>query len=1089
MSPVLPSTVLHRPSLVAMLNEAIVGTSAVATGRTGLYKLVLLCAPAGYGKTTLLADFAEHTDIPCCWYFLDHVDTDEIAFLELLLASIRQRFPQFSATIDSRLASAISAGTDGSVIPYRLEAVIDTLVAAIAAEIPERFALVLCNYHEINQSQVINHLVNRLIWHLPSQCILILESRAIPALEFAPLLARREIIGFGSNELRFTVQEICDLAKLQEVEPLSEAEAAHMAQSFDGWITGILLSTRLGDLQPPHLRAPFSSSWGSPAMRMDRQHLFAYLVNEVFTCEPDAYTFLKEAVVLQQMTPSLCAALLDIPDAAVLLNYLEQQGLFVTRCGDGPGKYYICQPMLRELLYDELRTHSPLRFATLHRRAADLFHATQDDNQAIYHSLAAAAYDAAADLIVGTCKQMLARGHSVTLAHWIDALPSEITMHHPQLLLARANIFLSAGEYTQALPLLDAVSAAIKQDSDEDPVLLAEILIARGTVQFQRGDYSGAQELCRQALAMLPVDEGALRVEAYLRLGVCVCLLGNFTDGIVQLRQALQLCGCDMETRQIARLHSALANAYGMLGHHALSEHHRTRAIRCWEHLNDEWGKIDNLVGLGVTKQRQGAFAEAERLLTEALTAACGATHYQRGEAYARVSLGDLYQDQNCYQQALSTFEDGFTLAHQLEDTYLTNYTVRALATTYLLMGDPQTALALISQTDQETACCETVPYYECALRKLILGAILLQQQRYSEAYAHLTTAEVTLHTARLKREQLQAMIRIAACLLGQGDTPASLGRMKEAVALARQSGYELLMLIELRRAPDLLHAMQSMSETTHLCTLLCEEADVQGLPGLPLPSPVLTVSTQDRSTIRVLALGEPIVFLNDVPVTRWRMARAMELCFFLLNAARPLHKEQIIAALWSDVDDQIDQTLRSTFYYLRKVLGKSCIISRCSSFMLDLAAVYGDNVWYDVIAFQEHYVSAQAALTMKDDTVADTAFQEMTRLYRGDYAQSFYSDWCTSRRDELKQAYIDAHHQLALIAWRQHRLDETILHWQHLLTMDSCLEEAHYGLMRCYLRQGRRGLALRQYQRCVESLRDELGTTPGHTIQHLIGI
>ena len=89
-------------------------------------------------------------------------------------------------------------------------------------------------------------------------------------------------------------------------------------------------------------------------------------------------------------------------------------------------------------------------------------------------------------------------------------------------------------------------------------------------------------------------------------------------------------------------------------------------------------------------------------------------------------------------------------------------------------------------------------------------------------------------------------------------------------------------------------------------------------------------------------------------------------------------------------------------------------------------------------------------------------------------------------RRYTLRHAYMDALYQIALIAYRQHRFDESIARWQHLLTMDNCLEEAHYWLIRCYLQQGKRGMALRQYQSCVLKLREELGIAPGNSLQRL---
>ncbi len=170
--PPLPPIMLHRESLIAKLHE-IIGPPWYPAGiRTAHCKLVLLCTPAGYGKTTALADYASSTQLPCCWFFLEQTDGDRVSFLTVLLASIRLRFPQFGAGLDALLESAIAANTEHPDNWQYFEPVLDALVASIETEISVRFVLLLCNYHEVNASESINHLVNRLLQKLPPQCVI-----------------------------------------------------------------------------------------------------------------------------------------------------------------------------------------------------------------------------------------------------------------------------------------------------------------------------------------------------------------------------------------------------------------------------------------------------------------------------------------------------------------------------------------------------------------------------------------------------------------------------------------------------------------------------------------------------------------------------------------------------------------------------------------------------------------------------------------------------------------------------------------------------------------------------------------------------
>ncbi len=1090
--PALPPTILYRKSLVTRLKEV---TTGPAEGFPH-YKLVLLYAPAGYGKTTLLADFARNTSIACCWYFMDHLDADKNTFLETLLMSIRLRFPHFGSHLDAVLASAIAADAEGSA-GFHYEAMIDALIAAIETEIPERFVLMLCNYQEMSACQEVDELINHFLRKLPDKCVLVIESRATLELDFALLLAHREMVGIGSHLLRFTAQEIRDLALLQGMTEFSEAQATQLALSFEGWITGILLGAHLGDIE---FLPQWSHEHEKQGILVNRHRLFSYVVNEVFERDPELYSFLKEASVLQEMTPSLCTKLLGIQDAARHLHYLEQNGLFVTRRGEEEQATYTCHPVLRELLYNDLFQQMPARFLALHHRAAQVLSADKEYEKAVYHAFEAKAWDLVSQLILECYDQMLKQGHAATLARWIDELPAATTIHNPRLLLIRASIHLVVGEQTCALSLLDAASRAIIEDGEPEkmPPLQIEMVILRSKALFQQGDYHQALILCQQIQQRLPAHEIRMRADVHTRLGVCANLLGDFTTGIAHLQKALQLWGRHTIERQTAELHSALASAYSLLGNFVLAEHHIARAIASWGQLHDEWGQINNVIRQGGIKQRQGVFAEAEKAFQQALTLARGPIHFLRGEAYSLVSLGELYQDQGLYEQSLNMIEDGLALARRIKDKYLINCTLCFLAMTYLYMGDAETALLLVSDVDVQDRHTPSLSY-EQVVCELAYGTILLYQQRFDDAYYHLNKVEMSLNKMGLKRERIQAILRLALCLLEQGQTNAWMQRIEEIVHLLKgQTGYKHLVFIELRHLTRLYQVVETHPDLETLRDLL-DLTPERPIPAphllAPAPStpsvkqehpvrPVVQVTASPKICIR--ALGEPSVAIEDRPVTRWRMARSMELFFFLLDCERPMRKEQIITGLWSEVDEQINQTFHSTIYYLRKALDGHGISSQGSTYTLDLAAYFGSNVWYDVTEFQQQQTRAKQALSQEDDGVAREALLRMLELYQGDYVQPFYSDWCTFKRDELRRRYLDARCLLAQIAWRQERFDECALHWQHTLLVDDCLEEAHYGLMRCYLRQGKRGLALRQYQRCRDTLQREMDILPGSAVQNL---
>lgn len=1086
--PLLPSPILFRETLLQKLEAALVPPPAQ---QTTTCKLVLLRAPAGYGKTTLLADFARRNQMPVGWYFLDHTDTQLAVFIDTLTMVFCQAFPDLAHTLSPAFLQALVTAVQSDNYLQRTR-VLEIYTAALEQHISHAFILCLSDYQEVNEEESLQVFLNHLLQNMPSRLSLVIESRSVPALELSPLLARRQLLGLGSNVLSFSPQEVQAYARLHHGFPFTEEDAERLTRAFDGWIVGLLLATPLGDSSAGALA---DNAWGAPALVVDRQALLAYIRQDVFVQEEQALTFLQETSVLPLLSALRCNALLQIEHAEAVLTHIERQGLFLTRVlGQSPSPTsYRLHPALRQLLSEDLQRTQPARATFLSRRVAELFHTWGDDEQAIIHTVAAQAYPLAVDIIVQTaCSHAADPIQHEVLARWLDLLPVHVREQHPRLLLIQAALCITQREYLQAAPLLEKASQLVTHhfpqlDGESTSTLRAEILIARSAVVFQEGKYAQVRDMCHEALVSLSVDQTELRIPALLHLGMCNTLVGDYSEGLASLHQALQLSGLASVTRQTASIHSCLANSYSLLCNYALAEHHRVRAIAICQRLNDTQGTINNLIWMAILKHNTGAFQEAETLLQDVLRQAQEAG-FPSGEAYTLFNLGAHALDRDALPQALVALEESLHLARHIGDNRLADQCLCELAMVYLLLNDSATAQSFLAQT---TVATTVQPGYEALDYELIHSTVLLYQQDFLQASIGLRAFEPRAHTAHLKRAHIECLIRLAVCHYRLEQVEEMEAAMAKVVQIVTQGYFEYVPLIELRRFPDVLLVVQRLSDQACLPTWrnpsagLSEKEDVQEQTSL-LVQQKPSLASPPPTRLHIQAFGEPSVMLDGLPITRWHLARSLELCFFLLNHQRPIRKEQLVEALWSEEEEYVDQTVRSALHYLRKALGGSCLTSQGGVYTLNLSTLYGDTIWYDVTRFHYHYTQAQEALEAQHDEQAAEHFQAMADLYRGDYVQSFYSNWCIPRRDELRRQYMDARRELARIAWNQERWEESLAHWQQMVALDPCTEEAHAGLMRCYARLGKRSLAVRQYQRCTETLQRELAIAPGLTIQKL---
>jgi ATP/maltotriose-dependent transcriptional regulator MalT len=755
------------------------------------HRVVLVCTPAGFGKTSLLADWARRDRRPVAWLSLDEADNDPVRFWRHVVAALDRARPG----VAERVAPLL-----GPPAPPSLEGLVTALVNQLAAQ-PDEVVLVLDDYHLVD-AQPVHGSLAFLLEHLPPQAHLVVASRADPPLPLPRLRAGGQLAELRAAELRFTPEEAAELLSGAPGVDLSlpEAAVAALAARTEGWAAGLQLAAlSLRDrVDIDRFVAAFSGS---------HRYVLDYLTEEVLERQPEQLRgFLLETSVLERLCGPLCDAVTGRSDSQQLLEAVERANLFLVPLDEVRGWWRYHQ-LFSDLLRVRLAQERPERVAELHRAAAAWCEAHGLVDDAIHHALVAGDAAWAARVAERHIEELLARSEGATLDRWLGALPTEVLRARPRLCVAQTITALEGGHVEAAERLLaDAERAlAITGEEPYEPSVgwasgrlanvPAVIAVLHADLARIQGDAKGAASSARQAQALLGDEDRPLGSITGWHLAVADWLGGRPEDAEHALAEL------------VAELEAAGA-AY--------------MALRVY-------------YDLGQVRQTRGNLGAAFRTYQHALeTTAVPGRPILPAAGIAHVGLAEVLLERNELEAALDHATEGIALCRQLAYTQSQASGLAALAWIRQAQSDPAGALEAISEAErlelspamvglfnpvpvlrarlalahgevdaaarwvQERGLrADDQPSYPREREYLVLAGVLLAKDAPDRALLLLERLHALAVAQRragsvIQIQALQALARTAA-----GDVTGAAAALAEALALAAPEGYLRVFLDE----------------------------------------------------------------------------------------------------------------------------------------------------------------------------------------------------------------------------------------------------------------------------------------------------
>lgn len=989
-------------------------------------RLTTVIAPAGYGKTTLLADWTRAARI--AWHTCTSEDRELRPAVEHLAGAVRNALP----ALDFRLPAV---ATDAHAVGAAL---CDALGSA-------ELTLIVDDVHIVQARDASARMLEALCQQLPPTVRLILSSRQPPPFAVQRLHDDGQLLELTAGELAFTVEEVAAL--LADRFGLVGTTAARIHRATGGWPIAVRMAVEAFRHSGVH---------DSNRALHEPEPLFDYVATEIVDREPArTREFIRVAAQFERFRPELLEAL-GIPSAGEITADLVGRGLFVEPLPSAPDWFGLL-PLAKEFVDSRIPIPGP-ELRTLHDRAARWFEVNDHLDAALATLAELNDLDRIQHLLHARADDLLRRGGADAVIAAVRLVPP--AARDPRTWQLAGEAHQVRGDWASALDCLQRTVA------DGQP-LLPGVARRIGWLHYLSGATADALEVCQRC-----VLDGTDPASESLLLS-CVASAQWARGGLLASRTAASSamalassCGDDAALAAAHTVFAMLATANGdqvaLAEHNRLGLHHAERAGDVLAVIRIRSNRASHLIEEG---DYRAALDELEIALP--LADLTGFATYRafclsnRGEA--RLGLGQLDEATADLMAAKNIFSG--------IDSCLAAVPLTLLAETYRLRGDRVLAKTAYRQAIRLAEVNNTVTQLVPALAGL---ARLLVDDEPDES-AELVDRALAFGTGF---GYGAALLASAALSIGRGDGLPALHSATEAELLARKRGdsatlaealelqarAHLLLVPDDRRALSLVEAAEAIWRELGNQRGVNRVASIRDLRGQTLPA----LFIQTLGGFRVMRRGEP------VPVTAWQSKKARDLVKILVTRrGRPVKREVLISLLWpKEPADRVGNRLSVALSTARTVLGSQrgatehCVINEGDTVRLDV-----DVATVDVLSF---LTKAHRGLHAwrHEEPAALALLHAAEAEYTGDFLEEDpYEDWTMELREEARLTYVQV---ATVLAGHTTRTGEPVAASRYclrILERDQYNEPAHLELVRALAAAGSHGEARRRYRTYVSRM------------------